>query len=156
MHSRRTDAKPLSVGPELLYIPFSDFGDRGALLVGFFNELVVDIGKILNEADGIAAPLKIAAQHVENAERTGVSYVYEIVNGRSAGIYFDFVFINRYKLFLCSCKRVINLHFYYSFSASLASVPSVSFVSASNFFVSSFTLKLSAHSCCDTGSGTCI
>ena len=59
--------------------------------MAFFNKLVVDIGKILNEADGIAAPLKIAAQHVENAERTGVSYVYEIVNGRSAGIYFDFV-----------------------------------------------------------------
>ena len=80
------DVESLGVCPKFLYITLGDLLNGDAFLVGFVDELIVDVGKILNKIDLIASPFEISSEHIENAKRTGISDVDVIVNGGAAGI----------------------------------------------------------------------
>ena len=103
MNGSLTDTKALGIGPELLNISFGYLLYGDSLFVSLFYKLIVDIGKVLNEVYVISAPLEIAAKHVENAKRTGVTDMNIVINGRSAGINFKLSFLYGNKLLLLSC-----------------------------------------------------
>ena len=59
---------------------------RGVLLAGPFEDLVVDVGEVLNEGHLQAAPDQIAAQHIPVDVAAGMAQVAEVVDRHAAAI----------------------------------------------------------------------
>ena len=110
VNGRLADIHPLGVHPELLDIFLRHLGEGEALLIGAADDLIVDIRKILHKAHVVAAVFKIAAQHIEHAQRAGVADVDIVINGGAAGIDFDLTRCDRFQFFLLPGQCVINLH----------------------------------------------
>ena len=85
-----------------------------ALLVGAVDDLVVDVGDVLDEADVEALPLQVAADHVEGQERARVADVDVVVDRRAADVHRDLARLARDELLLASgsaCCRRASLSF---------------------------------------------
>ena len=102
------------------YIFFAYFLSADPLFFSSLDDLVVHIGKILDEFDLIPSVLEIFSHGVKHYERSGIAYVEVIVDGRTAHIHSYLSFFDRYKLFLFSRQSIINLHFYFPLSLSLS------------------------------------
>ena len=76
------DAEALRVDIVFLDIALCDGVEVNALFVGLVDDLVVDVGEVLHELDLVAAVLEVAAQQVENDERTRVADMEVVVYGR--------------------------------------------------------------------------
>ena len=103
INSRVSDIESVRIRPELFYIALGNLGEIDVLLVCASDYLIVDIREILNEGHLIAAVFEIAAQDIEDAQRTGVADVDIVIHGRSAGIHLYLTRGNRDEFFLFSC-----------------------------------------------------
>jgi len=71
-----------------------------------------EIYEVSKGAKGISDIFKKPTQSVEHYERSGITYMKIVVNRRTTNVDIDFSFMDRYKLFLASSHRVVNLHFF--------------------------------------------
>ena len=113
MNGGFTDIHALYVGPKFADIMLGNLGNGNPLFVGFFNKLVVNVGKVLDKIDLIATPFKVATQHVEHAKGTRISDMNKIIYGRAASVYSDLTLFNCFKLLLASGKGVIDFHYFF-------------------------------------------
>ncbi len=116
MHSRFAHAETLGVHLELGNVPFRNRFVIDAFFVGATNDLVVDVGEILNETNLPAAPLQIPTQHIEHAQRTRVADVNVVIHRRAAGIHANHTRLQCNQLFLVTRHRIINFHHSVSFA----------------------------------------
>ena len=114
MDGGRTDAQTLGVGQILANIALGDLFGGDALLVCLFDDLVVDVGKVLHEGHIVAAELQVPAQGVKDADRAGVADVDKVIDGRPAGVHLDLARLQRDKFLLLSGEGVENFHFFIS------------------------------------------
>ena len=87
------------VCPKFFDIFFADLIKGYTLFVGSLDNFIVNICKILNEFHVISSVFKVSSENIKNAKRTGVSYMNIVINGRSARVNFNFIFINGNKIF---------------------------------------------------------
>ena len=110
MNSGRMNTQSPGVGEILFDIAVGNDVVRHALFIGFFDDLVVNVGKVLDKGDFHAAVFQIAPQNVKNNKRACVADVKEIVNRRAAGIHFDLSQLDRDELFFFSRQGVVDFH----------------------------------------------
>ena len=110
MNCRLLDVQSRRVLEVFLDVLLGDFSRAYAFLLCSVYYLVINVGEVLNELDLVASVLEILSHGIEYYERSGVSYVKEIVHGRSADVHFDLAFLLRYELLFSSCQCVIYLH----------------------------------------------
>ena len=110
MHVGLHNAQRLRVVEVLLDVFLGDFRSADALLLGPVDDLVIHVGKVLHELDLVASVFEVPSECIEHHERSGVSYVKEIVDRRSADIHPDLARLDRYEFFFPVSKRVVNLH----------------------------------------------
>ena len=87
-----------------------NFLPRLSLLMGYTNDFIVHIRKVLNIMYLITALCEEAADSVPRYKGTRISDMRVIVRRNSADIYTDLAIFNRLKNFLLTCKRIINLY----------------------------------------------
>ena len=112
MDSGGTHAQSFDIGPVLFDIPLGDSLIIGAFLVGLVDDFVINVSEVLNETHLIAPELQIAAQHVKDAEGTGVSDMDEVVHGGTAGVHLHLSLLMRDKFFLLPGQGVEYFHRY--------------------------------------------
>ena len=144
MNGCLTDIQTLCIDPEFLNVFFGDILVSHALLVGTANNLIVDIGKVLNKGDLVAHVFEIAAKNIKNAKRPCIADVDIVIHCRAAGINFEFTLVNRHKLLLFPCQSVKNFHFESFLSVILSSL--FLFISCFSSFSSLSILQWSAQS----------
>jgi hypothetical protein len=77
---------------------------------GLLNDLVVDIGDVLNVANFISQILKVATYNIEDDEGTRIANVKVILNRWSAGIELKLAFLQRDEILFTSGFGIIELH----------------------------------------------
>ena len=87
-----------------------DLGGRLALLVGALDDLVVDVGDVLDERHLVAAEGEVAARNVEGEKRTRIADVDVVVDGRATRIHRDLSLFAGPELLFAARLRVENLH----------------------------------------------
>ena len=107
------DAEALRVDIVFLDIALCDGVEVNALFVRLVDDLVVDVGKVLHELYLVAAVLEVAAQQVENDERTRVADMEVVVYGRAAGIHLYLARRDRNEFFLLTGQCVVEFHGFY-------------------------------------------
>ena len=109
-HVRVIDAEGVHVVDEGLGIERRDLLGRLALLLRTLDDLVIDIGDVLDESDLVTAILQVLAHHVEDEEGTGVADVNVVVDRGATCIHRHLArLVRRELLFAASCG-VIDLH----------------------------------------------
>ena len=93
MHVGRHDAKPARVDKIFVDISLRHLLAGHALFIGFFDNLVVHIGKVLHKLHLIAPVGQIAAQTVKHDKGARIPDVKIVVNGRAAGINGNFALL---------------------------------------------------------------
>ena len=106
------DPKALGVHLIFLDVPLGHLFDGDPLFSGLFDQLVVDVGKVLHKGDLIPPVLQVTAQGVKDADGPGVSDMDVVVHGRAAGVDLHLSGLNGHKLFFLPCQGVVNLHDY--------------------------------------------
>ena len=89
------------------------FDAEALRVVRLVDDLVVDVGEVLHELDLVAAVLEVAAQQVENDERTRVADMEVVVYGRAAGIHLYLARRDRNEFFLLTGQCVVEFHGFY-------------------------------------------
>ena len=87
-----------------------DLLDGAALLIGLADELIVDVGEILNEFHLVAPVLQIPAQGIEHHEGPGIADMEVIIHRRAAYIHADLPGLEGDERFLFAGHGVIDLH----------------------------------------------
>ena len=82
--------QPVGVGEVFPDGVFRDLVSSLAELVCLLDYLIVNVGEVLYIENLVSAEFQIAAQGVENAQRTRVAYVNEVVDRRTAGVYLNY------------------------------------------------------------------
>ena len=116
MHRGGTNAQRLGIHEVFTNVLFRNGGHGGVFLVGAADHLVVDVGEVLHKSDFVALVLKVAAQHIEHDERTGVADVEIVIHGGAAGIDAHFALMDGLEFFLLTGHAVVNLHMIHSFA----------------------------------------
>ena len=111
--------KSVRIGFVLGNVLLADLFEGGAFFVCAIDYLIVDIGEVLNIGDLVALVFKIASEHIEYADGTGVAYVNVVVNGGTACVNAEFALVQRDKFFFLSGESIINFHELFSFSVFL-------------------------------------
>ena len=65
---------------------------------------MTDVGDVHNAVNVVARVSEILLKHVLHNVGAEISYVREMINGRSAGIHADLALLARNKFFSFSCK----------------------------------------------------
>ena len=91
---------------------------RDAFAVGGVDDLVVDVGEVLDVRDFIAQVFQIAFDDVPCDERTGIAHVGMIVRRDSADIHLDLARRNGYEGFFLAGQCII----YFQFSHTVTSL----------------------------------
>ena len=94
----------------LLDKPVSEFLHGHAFFIGTIDHFIVDIGEILNVFHLVSAVFQVAAHRIEHDERTRISDMEIIVNGRSADVHGDLTLFDRDKRLLAPGHGIVNLH----------------------------------------------
>ncbi len=90
-------------------ISLGDFFEVEPLVVRLVDDLIVDIGEVLDVRDLIPFELEVAADHVTRDEGQHVTHVRLVLNGHSAEIHPDLAVCDRLEFdFLCALC-VVNL-----------------------------------------------
>ena len=87
-----------------------DLGGRAALLVGAFDDLVIDIGEVLGERDLVAARDEPATNHVKADERAGIADVDVVVDRGATHVHADLAGLDGLELFLFMGSAVVDTH----------------------------------------------
>ena len=93
-----------------LDVAVRDLLDGAALLIGLADELIVDVGEILDEFHLVAPVLQVPAQGIEHHEGPGVANMEVIIHRRAAHIHADLPRFQGDELFLFAGHGVIDLH----------------------------------------------
>ena len=120
MHGCMLKIKSVRVRPEFLNIFFRYFIVCGALFVGSFNDLIINIRKILHEFNMVSPIFQITPQHIKHAKRPCISDMDIVIYRWPAGIDLDLIFIKGYKFFFLPCHCIIDLHLETSSSFSIS------------------------------------
>jgi hypothetical protein len=83
-------------------------GGRDALVVGRTDDLVIDVGDVLDEADVVTAILEVAPDHVERQERARVPDVDVVVDRRPTDVHGDPTLVTRDELLFDAGHRVVE------------------------------------------------
>ena len=110
MHGGLPHAQPLGVHPELLDIPGGDLLIADPFLIGPADDLVVDVGEVLDEFHLVAPPFQVPAQHVEHAQGPRVADMDVVVHRGAARVNARHSRLQRHQLFLLAGQGVVNLH----------------------------------------------
>ena len=97
-----TYIESISVFPIFLNVFFGNSKIIRTLFIGFFDDFIINIRKVLYKRYLISAVLQVAAQYLKYTNRPCISNVNIIVNSWSAGIYFEVAFLLRNQLFFLS------------------------------------------------------
>ena len=85
-HGGSLDVQTVGI-PDVLGLKLAgDLLHRGALLLAFFDELVINIGDVGDIVDLVAAVFQIAAQRIKDDHRARIADVDIVVNRRAADI----------------------------------------------------------------------
>ena len=99
---------------------------RNTLFDRFRYDLIIHIGKIGDKIHFISSVFHIPAGGIEDNHGSGISYMNQIVNGRTAYIHLHLSLFQRNKFFFFLRKRIIKFHcfspFLFLFSAGSASL----------------------------------
>jgi len=107
-HRRRLDAERLHIIEVFLDVLFRDRLLGRAFFRGACDDLVVDVGEVLDVEDVIAEVLEIAADHVEGHRGPAVPEVAAVVHGRPADVHsHPPLFYGRERLFPVA-ERVVD------------------------------------------------
>ena len=87
-----------------------DLRGTAAFFVGAVDDLVVDVGDVLDEADVVPFVLEVAPDHVEREERARVADVDVVVDGGAAHVHRDLALLARNEVFLGASERVEDAH----------------------------------------------
>ena len=87
-----------------------DLGGRLALLAGALDDLVVDVGVVLDERHLVAAEGEVAAHDVEGEKRARVADVDVVVDGRATRVHRDLPLFAGPEFLFAARLRVENLH----------------------------------------------
>ena len=82
----------------------------GPLFVGTADDLVVDVGKVLDEGHLVAAVFQIAAHDIEHADGSCVADVDVVIHGRSASVHLYFAGGDGDEFFFLSGEGVVDFH----------------------------------------------
>ena len=104
------DAERAHRRDERLGVLLGDLGGGAALFVGAVDDLVVDVGDVLDEPDVVALVLEVAADHVERQERPRVADVDVVVDRRAADVHRDLAGLARDELLFGAAQRVVDAH----------------------------------------------
>ncbi len=110
MDIRGADPQPFRVGQIFPNIPLRNLLNGDPFFVGFVDELVVDVGEVLDKSHVIAAIFKVPAQGIKHANRAGVANMDKVIDGRAAGVHFDLARLDRDELLFLSGEGVVNFH----------------------------------------------
>ncbi len=77
-------------------------------LIGFFNNFIIHIGKISDIFHGIAQLGKPAIDRIKHDNRTCMTDMTGIINGRPAHIHAHLIFYQGYKFFFFTMQCIIN------------------------------------------------
>ena len=110
MNSCRTNIQPLCIRFIFTDIFFSAFFGRNAFFFGLFDNLVIDIGIILNEIDFVSTVFKESAQHIKNTNRSCIADMDIIIDRRATYIHIDLIRVHRleFLFFVCQCIKNLN------------------------------------------------
>ena len=86
VHNKQMHVQALGISPKFGNVALGHLGHGNALLVGFFNQFIVNIGKVLHKNYLVATVLQITAQNIKHAKRAGVANVNVVVNRWAAGV----------------------------------------------------------------------
>ena len=84
-----------------------------AFRIGFIDNLIIHISKILYELHLVAHIFQVAANHIPGHCRTGIADMGMIVGRYAAHINLRFPWCNRFKYFLFLRQRVIHFNFFH-------------------------------------------
>ena len=118
MYGRFLDVERCSILVVFLDIFFGDLRRSNAFLLRTFDDLVIDIGKVLHEFYLVAVVFQIFSERVEYNEGSRVADVEIVVDRRSADIHLDLAFFDRHELLFFSRQSIINLHSRFLLSGS--------------------------------------
>ena len=110
------DVEALGVLLVLLHIPAGNRQVIRALFIGLVDDLVVDVREVLHIGHLIAPVLQIAAEHIKDADGTGVADVNIVVHRRAASIDFQLARLHGHQFFLLTGHGVVNFHDSFSFN----------------------------------------
>ncbi len=82
---------------EGLDVPLADGRHRGVLLIGAFEDFVVDVGEVLNEGHLEAPPDQIPPKHIPVDVAAGMAQVAEVVDRHAAAVDARFARCQRYE-----------------------------------------------------------
>ena len=109
-HGRVLDAGAAHVLDEGVGVLRGHLGGAAALLVGLLDDLVVDVGDVLDEGHLVAAPLEVAADDIEGDEGARVADVDAVVDGGTAHVHAHLAGLARGELLFAARLRVVDLH----------------------------------------------
>ena len=97
----------LFILPDIL---FRDFLGGNPLLIGALDNLIVDIGKVLDKCHLIPPVLQIPAKGVEDADGPGVADVNQVIDGGTADVHLYLALLYGDKGLGPLAEGVINFH----------------------------------------------
>ena len=109
-HVRIVDAEGVHVIDEGLGIERRDLLGRLALLLRAPDDLVIDIGDVLDEGDLVTAILQVLAHHVEDEEGARVADVNVVVDRGATCVHRHLARLVRHELLFAAGRGVVDLH----------------------------------------------
>ena len=104
-------------GVDLVFgdVPLGDDRRVNPLFVRLADDLVVDVGEVLDIGDLISPVGQVPAEGVEDADRAGVAQVDEVVDGRPAGVDRNLSGAEGIQVFFPAGHGVVYLHYFMAF-----------------------------------------
>ena len=96
------DTKAFGIGQVFVDVTLCDFLCSYAFFVCLFDDLVIDVGKVLDKGNIIAFEFQISAHGIKYTDWTCVADVDKVIYSRSAGIHFYLALLDRHKFFFFS------------------------------------------------------
>ena len=94
MTCRPSDSQSVAIGKILFDIAVGHFFRRDPLLLGFGDDFIVHIRKVLNIGDLVSSVLQVSPHGIKYNHGAGVADVYVIVYRWAADVHFDlFIFL---------------------------------------------------------------
>ena len=79
-----------------------------AFFIGAFDDLVINVGKVLDISHIVTAIAEIAAHHIKGHDGAGIAQMNIVVGGRAANVHFDLTFFYGNKLFFLVMQCIIH------------------------------------------------
>ena len=96
------DTKAFGIGQVFVDVTLCDFLCSYAFFVCLFDDLVIDVGKVLDKGNIVSFKFQISAHSVKYTDWTCVADVDKVIYSRSAGIHFYLALLDRHKFFFFS------------------------------------------------------